>query len=107
MIGLRVFDVGLLIVWLVWFFRLRDDDDSSEDDGGGGGGPRPPEDSPDGGGGLGRPLGRAKQGRNRLRDHRPARQTARRRGAEPLPRPLPVRVRRPRTPAPARRVASR
>ena len=30
MVGFRVFDVGLLIVWLVWFFRLRDDDDSSE-----------------------------------------------------------------------------
>ena len=26
MVGLRVFDVGALIVWLVWFFRLRDDD---------------------------------------------------------------------------------
>ena len=26
MVGFRVFDVGLLIVWLVWFFRLRDDD---------------------------------------------------------------------------------
>ena len=27
LIGLRVFDVGALIVWLVWFFKLRDDDD--------------------------------------------------------------------------------
>ena len=26
MVGLRVFDVGALIVWLVWFFRLREDD---------------------------------------------------------------------------------
>ena len=24
MVGFRVFDVGLLIVWLIWFFRLRD-----------------------------------------------------------------------------------
>ena len=27
MIGFRVLDVGLLVVWLVWFFRLRDDDE--------------------------------------------------------------------------------
>ncbi len=32
MVGFRVFDVGLLIVWLVWFFRLRDDDDADDDD---------------------------------------------------------------------------
>ena len=34
MVGLRVFDVGALIVWLVWFFKLRDDqdDDPSDDD---------------------------------------------------------------------------
>ena len=24
MVGFRVFDVGLLVVWLIWFFRLRD-----------------------------------------------------------------------------------
>ena len=29
MVGFRVFDVGLLVVWLIWFFRLRDDDDDS------------------------------------------------------------------------------
>ena len=33
MVGFRIFDVGLLVVWLVWFFRLRDDDDSADDDG--------------------------------------------------------------------------
>ena len=33
MVGLRVFDIGALIVWLVWFFKLRDDED---DEGGGG-----------------------------------------------------------------------
>src|SRR5215217_483976 len=37
MIGLRVFDVGALIVWLIWFFRLRDDDDDSDDGRGGDG----------------------------------------------------------------------
>ena len=26
MVGFRVFDVGLLVLWLVWFFRLRNDD---------------------------------------------------------------------------------
>ena len=42
MVGFRVFDVGLLVVWLVWFFRLRDDgDEDPPDEGGGGGGGRP------------------------------------------------------------------
>ena len=52
MVGFRLFDVGLLIVWLVWFFRLRDDDDPpGEDDGGGGEGPgRGPSDDGPGGG---------------------------------------------------------
>ena len=27
MVGLRVFDLGALVAWLVWFYRLRDDDD--------------------------------------------------------------------------------
>ena len=35
--GFRVFYVGLLIVWLVWFFRLRDDDEDPPDDGDDGG----------------------------------------------------------------------
>ena len=44
MVGFRVFDVGLLVVWLVWFFRLRDDRQEPPDDesGGGGGGSRGP-----------------------------------------------------------------
>ena len=37
MVGLRVFDIGALVVWLVWFFKLRDDED--DEGGGGGGGP--------------------------------------------------------------------
>jgi hypothetical protein len=104
MVGFRVFDVGLLIVWLIWFFRLRDDDDSSDDDGGGGGGPEPgPRDDP-GGGGLGLPLGWARTSNRRIRDHSPPRRPARQRGAEPVPRPLPARVRRPSSPVPAHRV---
>ena len=103
MVGFRVFDVGLLIVWLVWFFRLRDDDDSSEDEGPGGGGPGPtPSDGP-GGGGLRLPLGPARQGGRRVRDHSGLGRLPRRRGAEPLPRPVPARVRQPRTPEPAHR----
>ena len=41
MVGFRVFDVGLLVAWLIWFFRLRDDgEDPPGEDGGGGEGPR-------------------------------------------------------------------
>src|SRR3954471_23434110 len=57
MVGFRVFDVGLLILWLVWFFRLRDDDDSTDDDGPGGGGPDTPPDNGPGGGGMRPPAG--------------------------------------------------
>jgi hypothetical protein len=106
MVGFRVFDVGLLIVWLIWFFRLRDDgeDPGGEDGGGGGEGPGrgPRDDGP--GGGLARfPFGRARPGR-RVRDHSTVPRTGRRRGPEPpVPRPLPARVRQPRSPVPARR----
>ncbi|MGI8438909.1 MAG: hypothetical protein ACR2NV_01675 [Thermoleophilaceae bacterium] len=103
-IGIRVVDVGLLVFFLVWMFRrMQDDDEGPEDDGpGGGGGPDPrPNDGP-GGGGSALPVGRARPGR-RLRDHAPRSRPTRRRGAEPIPRPLPSRVRRPRTPVPARR----
>jgi hypothetical protein len=105
MVGFRVFDVGLLIVWLVWFFRLRDDDDAQDDDGPGGGGPNPSsDDGPGGGGGLRLPLGPAKAG-PRSRDHRRPPRLRPRRGAEPLPNPLPARVRQPAAPVPAHRRA--
>jgi hypothetical protein len=103
MVGFRIFDVGLLIVWLVWFFRLRDDEGGADDDGPGGGGNGPrPGDGP-GGGGIGRRLGKIDQGRWRARDHRAPYRGLRRRGGDPLPAPSPSRVRRPRTPAPAHR----
>jgi hypothetical protein len=108
MVGFRVFDVGLLIVWLVWFFRLRDDGDDPPGDEGGGGGEGPGRGPRDdgGGGGLARlPIGRPQPGR-RIRDHSPSSRTGRRRGAEPpVPRPLPARVRQPRMPVPARRAS--
>jgi len=104
MVGFRVFDVGLLIVWLVWFFRLRDDDDPSDDDSpGGGGGPEPEPGCGPGGGGLRLPLGRARQGKGRVRDHEPPSRVPRRRGVEPLPPREPARVRRPRSPVLAHR----
>jgi hypothetical protein len=103
MVGFRVFDVGLLILWLVWFFRLRDDDDDQTDDGGpGGGGPGPKrDDGPSSGGGLRRRLPAGP----RLRDHFGPRKVLRPRGAEPITHTLPARVRQPRSPAPAPRRA--
>jgi hypothetical protein len=102
MVGFRVFDVGLLILWLVWFFRMRDDDDSTDDDGPGGGGPDTPPDRGPGGGGLRLPLGFARPG-GRVRDHRSRLERPPRRGTEPLPRPSPARVRQPSGPQPAHR----
>jgi hypothetical protein len=103
LVGFRVFDVGLLVVWLIWFYRLRDDgDEEPDDDGGGGGGgntrPGGPHRGPGGGGGLRLPLGRVPVG-DRVRDghrrpHRP-----RRRIAPPAPARLPARVRSPGAPA--------
>jgi hypothetical protein len=102
MVGLRVFDVGLLLVWLVWFFRLRDDDDSS-DEGGGGGGPGPEPRDEGGGGGFGLPLDSFAPSRRRVSvGHRPS-APPRRRGGAPLRTPLPARVRRRRAPLPAHR----
>jgi hypothetical protein len=107
MIGFRVLDVGLLVVWLVWFFRLRDDDDSDGGGGGPGGGGHEPEPrgGPGGGGGLALPLGRWRTGDRRLRDHGKPRHRVPRRGAEPLPAPSPTRIRRPTTPSPVHRRA--
>jgi hypothetical protein len=104
-VGFRVFDVGLLIVWMIWFFRLRDDEDDPPEDDDGGGGPEPgsrPE-GPGGGGGMPLPDGRFAPGRARLRDSHRSRRRARRRGGDALPQPLPARVRRPRSPVPAHR----
>lgn len=92
MIGLRVFDVGALIVWLVWFFRLRDDDDDSEGFRGGGGNTPEPERPKGPSGGLGIPLRDARPWPTRRRDHcgdlRPA-PVSPRRG---VPRPVPARA---------------
>ena len=104
MVGFRVFDVGLLVVWLIWFFRLRDDDDDSRgDDGGGGEGPSP-NGGPKGpgGGGIKLPLGSWKLGRGRVRDHSRGPAPQRRRDHQPRV-PSPARVRRPTSPVPTHR----
>ena len=89
MVGLRVFDIGALVVWLVWFFRQRDDED---DEGGGGpgggrgggaGGPKP-----------GPPLPDADPWPERRRDHlgdRPSTTSPAR--PQIAPKPAPSRVR--------------
>lgn len=98
MIGFRVFDVGLLIAWLVWFFRLRGDGADPPDEGGGGGGGsdgrRPGPRRGPGGGGLRLPLGRWPAGWRRRDGHRGP-LTRPGRGGRPLPQPLPARVRFP------------
>jgi len=70
MVGLRVFDVGALIVWLVWFYRRRDADDDAwgQDDGPGPepAAPEPPGPKP---GGLELPLPDAAPWPTRRRDH--------------------------------------
>jgi hypothetical protein len=72
LVGTRVFDLGAMIVWLVWFFRQQDEpDDEWWDEGGGGGGgdpPSSPRDDPRGPG-LDLPLPDASQSPDRLRDH--------------------------------------
>src|SRR5262245_15257523 len=97
MVGLRVFDVGALIVWLVWFFRLRDDDDDS-DDGRGGEGREPDPEPPKGpSGGLKLPLADADPWPSRRRDHlgdlSPSPGTRRRGVPEPVPARAPVKRR--------------
>jgi len=95
MVGLRVFDVGAFIVWLVWFFRLRDDDDDEDggdDDFNGDDGDAPP---PTGPGGLELPLPDAEPWPQRRRDH----------GGDRPPADAPARrvpTRPERTPAPQR-----
>jgi hypothetical protein len=88
MVGLRVFDIGALLVWLVWFFRLREDDDD--------GGSPEPEPTPSGPGGLLLPLPDAEPWPSRRRDHGdlvPGRALTRRGRPEPVPARAPVKRR--------------
>ncbi len=71
LVGMRVFDLGGMCIWLVWFFRQKDEpDDEWWDEGGGDGDPPPsPNDAPRGPG-LDLPLPDASPwSSGRLRDH--------------------------------------
>lgn len=92
MVGLRVFDVGALVVWLVWFFRLRDDGDDGEDYRRGPGGDAPGPEEPRDGGGLRLPLPVSQPWHVRRRDH----------GGDLAPAPAPGRRHRDPEPMPAR-----
>ena len=97
MVGLRVFDIGALIVWLIWFFKLRDDDGDDDDFRGGDGDSPRPDPTPSGPGGLGLPLPDADPWPVRRRDHggdRHATPPTPRRGVpEPVPARAPVKRR--------------
>lgn len=69
MVGFRVFDLGAMIAWLVWFLRLRDEPDDPGDEGWGDDPPAP--DGPDRprGPSDGLPLPDAAPWPVRLRDH--------------------------------------
>ncbi len=93
MVGLRVFDVGALVVWLVWFFRLRDDDDDDGDDFRRGDSDAPEPEEPTGPGGLRLPLPDAQPWHARRRDHsgdRHADPVPSRRAPQPIPAHAPV-----------------
>ena len=96
MVGLRVFDIGALIVWLVWFFRLREDDGDDDDFRGGDDEPVEPPPS-DGPGGLDLPLPDAAPWHARRRDHNgdltPKSPVPRRGAPEPVPARAPVKRR--------------
>jgi hypothetical protein len=92
LVGLRVFDLGGMIVWLVWFLRRGGGNDSHEDEegGGGGGGTRPPAGPSPGGPGLDLPIAASDPWPTRLRDH------GSRRRPVPARRPAPTWRRTPR-----------
>jgi hypothetical protein len=87
LVGFRVFDLGALVAWLVWFYRLRDDPDDGGGDGGHGGG-RPPEPDPGPAGpdqGLPLPDAGPWPGRRRDHDAQPAHRRPARRGEPERP----------------------
>lgn len=90
MVGLRVLDVGGLLVWLVWFSRLRDPDDEIDDDGPGGE-PEPPSQWPPPVPGDRLPLPDAEPWPRRRRDHAGDREPSAAPGRRGRPRRAPVR----------------
>jgi len=86
LVGMRVFDLGGMIVWLVWYFRHREDDDWPDWEGWD---RDPPSDRPDppdpGGSGMRLPLPDAGPWPGRLRDHGAPRPQRIERRREPRP----------------------
>ena len=88
MVALRVFDLGALIVWLIWFYRQKNDDDGPDDDWRRDDGPEPDEPpAPKGGDGLDLPRPDAVPSRHRRRDHTGDRAPATAPARRSLPRP--------------------
>lgn len=70
LVGMRVIDLGGMIVWLVWFYRRREDeDDWGWDDPGDDPSPDRPAPPDPGGSGLRVPLPDAGPWPSRVRDH--------------------------------------
>jgi hypothetical protein len=92
MVGLRVFDIGALVVWLVWFFRLRDDDDDQDGGHGGGGNAPEPDRSRGPSGGLRLPLDDSKPWPTRRRDHLGDLHPSPGSGRRGIPHPVPARA---------------
>ena len=94
MVGLRVVDLGALIVWLVWFYRQcdKEDDEPGGEDFRRHDEPEEEPPRPSSGGGLGVPLPDADPWPTRRRDHdvEPYRRPARRQPAEPERTPVEI-----------------
>ena len=94
MVGLRVVDLGALVVWLIWFHRQCNQEDDEPDGEDFRRGPEPQDEPrlpPTGGTGLDIPLADAAPWPARRRDHGdsgPARRPARRQPAEPHRAPI-------------------
>jgi hypothetical protein len=74
LVGLRVFDLGGMLIWLIWFLRHDSGPGENEDEGGGGGGGTLPSSRPKPGGpGLDLPIADSNPWPTRLRDHGSAR----------------------------------
>jgi hypothetical protein len=87
LVGFRVFDLGALVAWLVWFYRLRDAPDEGGGDDGPGGGSSPDPGPDPAGPEPGLPLPDAEPWPARRRGHegRPAHGRPPRRGAPERP----------------------
>ncbi len=98
MVGLRVVDIGALVVWLIWFYRQCDDADGDDNDDFRGGDDQPDKPPAPRGGGpaVDLPLPHADPWPKRRRDHDGDRSAATPPSRRlPARRPAPARVARP------------